>query len=609
MAKGFRGAYILTGGGTGSLDSEPLATFDDLDATFTQSDGVAYWHSFDSASVVAESSPMYIRPDDNAFPIAGVHVLQSIGCNNLILEGGLTLGSTNWTNATHAHLAANSGGQITEASISDLGSYSTIGHSHTESDILDLQSYYIPGGTDVAIADGGTGQSTAQLAINALSAVSGATNEYVLTKDTGTGDALWKVATGGSGLGSNLSSSANDLLSDTGTVLLGGTGNTNNEILVIDCESVANLIGLDSTTSATALTWNGDFAVGVDAGTGSRVIPSHGVDDAIWAFSADTTSTTDWIKFYHGQTGANIDWGSGDLVFNSPSGVAFKTHTFNSSRGIWGGVWDSDVWVLKNISVSTAPSYTFYADYDTGMGRGASNELILYAGGERIRIDSSGNVGIGTSTPNEKLSVEGVINVPKATGNGIKIDTTSGNSGWGWHDIIGAVAEGSGGNKPSQTAYRGTIEQLRFTTGKEVFVCYHLPHDYAPGTDIHLHVHWSCAAATTTGGTVDFEYEASYSKGHAQAAFSAPVTKSFTSATASTTQYFHEITETQLSASSPTNQIDTDDLEVDGIVLCRLEWLTNNLTGGTTQIFIHQVDVHYQSTGIPTKDKTPDFYI
>ena len=53
--------------------------------------------------------------------------------------------------------------------------------------------------TDVGISYGGTGQSTAQLAINALSAVSGATNEHVLTKDTGTGNAVWKVAAGGGG--------------------------------------------------------------------------------------------------------------------------------------------------------------------------------------------------------------------------------------------------------------------------------------------------------------------------------------------------------------------------------------------------------------------------
>lgn len=52
--------------------------------------------------------------------------------------------------------------------------------------------FYAPGGTDVPIADGGTGQSTAQAAIDALAAVSGATNEHVLTKDTTTGNAIFK---------------------------------------------------------------------------------------------------------------------------------------------------------------------------------------------------------------------------------------------------------------------------------------------------------------------------------------------------------------------------------------------------------------------------------
>ncbi len=49
----------------------------------------------------------------------------------------------------------------------------------------------------LSIAKGGTGYGTAQAAINALSAVSAATDEYVLTKDTATGNALWKVASVG----------------------------------------------------------------------------------------------------------------------------------------------------------------------------------------------------------------------------------------------------------------------------------------------------------------------------------------------------------------------------------------------------------------------------
>lgn len=47
------------------------------------------------------------------------------------------------------------------------------------------------------IANGGSGQTSQQAAIDALTAVSGATDEYVLTKDTASGNAVWKAATGG----------------------------------------------------------------------------------------------------------------------------------------------------------------------------------------------------------------------------------------------------------------------------------------------------------------------------------------------------------------------------------------------------------------------------
>ena len=58
---------------------------------------------------------------------------------------------------------------------------------------------FAEGGEDVPIADGGTGQSTAQAAINALTAVAGATNEHVLTKDTVSGNATFKAAAAGGG--------------------------------------------------------------------------------------------------------------------------------------------------------------------------------------------------------------------------------------------------------------------------------------------------------------------------------------------------------------------------------------------------------------------------
>ena len=71
--------------------------------------------------------------------------------------------------------------------------------SNTDPDFtLDVVPSNIPidglnGSTPLSIAKGGSGQSTAQNAINALTQVSSATNEYVLTKDTATGNASYKI--------------------------------------------------------------------------------------------------------------------------------------------------------------------------------------------------------------------------------------------------------------------------------------------------------------------------------------------------------------------------------------------------------------------------------
>ena len=64
-------------------------------------------------------------------------------------------------------------------------------------------------GTQLAVANGGTGAVTAQAAIDTLTDVASATNEHVLTKDTATGNAIWKASTG---------AVANTLYSNNGTI-------------------------------------------------------------------------------------------------------------------------------------------------------------------------------------------------------------------------------------------------------------------------------------------------------------------------------------------------------------------------------------------------------
>ena len=103
-------------------------------------------------------------------------------------------------------------------------------------------------GTDVGITHGGTGASTAQAGINALTAVSSATNEHVLTKDTSTGNAIWKAT------------STVGAINDLSDVTI--TGASKGDIVVyngsawVDLTVGSNGLALKADSStATGLTW------------------------------------------------------------------------------------------------------------------------------------------------------------------------------------------------------------------------------------------------------------------------------------------------------------------------------------------------------------------
>lgn len=199
--------------------------------------------------------------------------------------------------------------------------------------------------------------------------------------------------------------------------------------------------------------------------------------------------------------------------------------------------------------------------------------------------------------------------VPKSSAEGIYVDTED--PTFGWRDIVGILKTRAGATNPTDAVYVGGLRQLQCAVNDELTINYHIPHDYKAGTDIFIHPHWSHNATTVTGGSVTWGLEFTYSKGHNQAAFSAPVSSSLVS-NASTTQYQHILTDLQISAASPNaNQIDTDLLEPDGILLVRFYLSANNITvsgGGVPAPFIHCVDVHYQSTSVATKQRAPDFY-
>lgn len=198
------------------------------------------------------------------------------------------------------------------------------------------------------------------------------------------------------------------------------------------------------------------------------------------------------------------------------------------------------------------------------------------------------------------------IYIPKSASAGIKIDETS--PDWGWHDLNGMISTYADDvDRALLATYIGNIKNLQFDVNKQAFINFHIPHDYALGTDIYIHVHWSHNSLSVTSGAPNFIFEGTYSKGHNTGAFGMPVSVNCTD-TASTTQYQHIISESLLSNVGGTGGlIDTSIIEPDGVFLTRLFLSANTMDGGAKP-FVHFVDIHYQSTGVATKNKTPNFY-
>ena len=112
---------------------------------------------------------------------------------------------------------------------------------------------------------------------------------------------------------------------------------------------------------------------------------------------------------------AGIHWDGTVFVFTDIASEAdITTFSANGRAAIRYGVG----------AVGT-PIYTFDDDLNTGLWTPAADTLELVTGGaSRVRIDSTGNVGIGTTSPVRKLEV-----LAGSAADGIRINVSSGNDG------------------------------------------------------------------------------------------------------------------------------------------------------------------------------------
>jgi len=203
--------------------------------------------------------------------------------------------------------------------------------------------------------------------------------------------------------------------------------------------------------------------------------------------------------------------------------------------------------------------------------------------------------------------------LPKDSGGGIRVDKDD--PTFGWRDITGRIRpDPVGTDSPALTAFIGNVRAYAYSTSpaaKKLDMEFHMPHDWVPGTDLFLHVHWG-HNGTAISGSIVFDHSAIY--GSRDGVFGAqinPVQTVSGLTIGNTPQFAQRVDEFQLTAASPSaTQFDTDNITVDGLILITMSVTTIPTIsgGGSTNPFVFTCDLHYQSNNIGTKNSASPFY-
>ena len=174
----------------------------------------------------------------------------------------------------------------------------------------------------------------------------------------------------------------------------------------------------------------------------------------------------------------------------------------------------------------------------------------------------------------------------------------------GWKDNIQffSTAKGNGTTEPVWSNIGNGLYGMLFTVGDELFVPFHVNHDYAQGTNGYPHIHWLNSATMVASTEVTWRIQYTIAKGHAQGQSLSGAATTFDmvyTATGSEVAGEHIITEC-----SDAQAFDL--IEPDTVVMMGVK-LQANTAGGN--VFGILGDLHYQADREVTPSKEPNFYI
>jgi hypothetical protein len=238
----------------------------------------------------------------------------------------------------------------------------------------------------------------------------------------------------------------NTINSESNQALAFATNGASNERVRID--SSGN-VGIGNSSPQTKL------FVGSGSGTEGITIYSGTTGEGQLRFADGTSGSSLYqgrVEYDHANSLLNLGAGGGTQVtINSSGNVGIGTSSPSGNLEVRGSSSNGQIYLGGSTSATYGKMYsdndgTLILAADAGNNAGSSSFRVEVDGGEKLRVDASGNVGIGTSSPYHTFDVFGaVIANGAAKSNGLFFDTTSATTGTGGGIALGGYSNGTGG--------------------------------------------------------------------------------------------------------------------------------------------------------------------